>query len=184
MAGIKKEVAEILTGVPERLQNKWQLRDDTYFSDNSEFGAQKAMKNLEESSWWSKHLSKTMFTIYFVMIIAVSLLSLMALFVSLNSKIDAAYIPKVSKIVMSSIMVLFSIGSLKLMMGYLKFHRKAETIETAAKLKQKHTDLSEIEALRLWNEYHISRAFVPLIPDKIWKLRQKRLNELWDAGAE
>jgi hypothetical protein len=180
----KKEVAEVLVSVPERLQRKWKLRDDTYFFSKENVGAKRAMSNLEESSWWSKHLAIFTFYIYFSAIAFVVLLSFIALHASLTFNPGLTYIPKISKIVMSSIMLLFSIGSIKIMIGYSKFHRRAEIFESLAKEKQKQTCLSDIEAIRLWSEYHIARASSPLIPTVFWKFRRNRLNQLRESCVE
>ena len=180
----RKDVAEVLVSVPGRLQSKWQLNEESYFISKDAVGTIKALANLEESSWWSKHLSIFCFYLYLAIVCLVLLLSIVAMYVSLNTRLDTITISKISKIVISSMMLLFSIGTIKQMIGHFKFHSKSEQYEMLAKEKLKSQSLTEAESIRIWSEYQIARASSPLIPTWVWNVNKDRLNELRRAGSE
>lgn len=176
-----KEVSDTLLKLPWSLQKKISsLPEDKYFMSDSEVGPLKSLENLEEAAWWSKHLSKITLNFCLLIIFVAVLLTGVTLYVSINCNLDQQYIPKVSKIVTSSIMVLFSIGLVKTAMGYFKFHTKSEQIDVCLPDKIKFTTHSVPECIKLWSEYHVARASAPLIPTIIWKWNKDRLNHLWE----
>ena len=177
-----KEVSDILLKLPLSLQKKIStLPEEKYFMSETEVGPLKSFENLEESAWWSKHLSKITLNFCLLIIFVVVLLSGVTLYVSINCNLDQQYIPKVSKIVTSSIMVLFSIGLFKTAMGYFKFHTKSEQIDGCLSDKIKSAMHFVPDCIKLWSEYHVARASAPLIPTIIWEKNKERLNHLWEV---
>ena len=175
----KKDLTDILLELPQHIDDEVQaITAENYFMSSTEIGSVKALENLEESTWWSKHLSKIAWRYYVGIIVFVLSLSFISLYVSVNISVNQLYIPQISKIITSSIMVLFSIGFVRIAIGYSRFHKKAEQIDLILPDKIKSTTLGDPECVKLWSEYHIARASSPLIPSIIWKLNEKRLNAL------
>lgn len=176
-----KEITDILLKLPWKLQQKISsLPGENYFMSGSEVGPVKALENLEESAWWSKHLSKIAFNYCLIIISIVVILSGAALYISVNCNLDQQYIPKISKIITSSIMVLFSIGFIKTSIGYFKFHTKSEQVDILLPEKIKSATVSVPECVKMWSEYQVARAAAPLIPTIIWEKNKERLNHLWE----
>jgi len=167
--------------LPKKLQEKiFTLPEEKYFASDTEVGSSKSLENLEESAWWSKHLSKITYNICLAIIFVVVIVSVAALYMALNYNVDHQYIPKVSKIITSSIMVLFSIGLFKTAIGYYKFHIRSEQIDTCLPDKIKSKTLSVQDCIKMWSEYHVARASAPLIPTIVWEKNKDRLNHLWE----
>lgn len=175
----KKDLTDVLLELPQHIEEKVKATPaEDYFMSSTDFGPVKALENLEESAWWSKHLTKIAWK-YCVGIIAfVLLLSFVSLYISINLSVKNLYIPQISKIITSSIMVLFSIGFVRTAIGYSRFRKKAGQIDSILPDKIKSTTLGDPECIKLWSEYHIARASSPLIPSIIWEMNEKRLNTL------
>lgn len=176
-----KEISDILLKLPWKLQKKIStLPEEKYFMSDTEVGPLKSLENLEESAWWSKHLAKITYNFCVLIILFVVLVSVATLYVALNCNIDQQYVPKMSKIITSSIMVLFSIGLFRTAIGYFKFHTKSEQIDVCLPDKIKSQTPTIPECIKMWSEYHVARASAPLIPTIIWEKNKDRLNHLWE----
>ena len=74
-----------------------------------------------------------------------------------------------------------SYGLIRLAVGYFSFSQKSKQIkEKAESLLEVQCD-KEVSAIKLWQDYHLSRASAPLLPTWIWWLREKKLNALFKA---
>ena len=174
-----KDISDILLTVPVKLANEVESTpEEAYFMSDKSVGTVKSLENLEESSWWSKHLAKIAFNYCIGIIIFIVVAIIIALIISLNCTSDIQKIPKISKIITSTIMVLFSIGFVKTAIGYFRFHLKSETIDSLIPDKIKSASLEVSDCVKLWSEYHIARVSAPLIPSIIWESNKARLNEL------
>jgi hypothetical protein len=75
-------------------------------------------------------------------------------------------------------MLMLSLGLVRLTLGYNDFKNKAQRVdERAAELL--NYECGEIDAVKLYSDYHLDRAIAPLIPDRVRKWNRDRLNELW-----
>ena len=195
----KSEFADLLARYPGNLDKMTGSGKGSYFASTEPPGIKRALQNLCESSWWSMHLSESMFKIFMVVIIAIIVGCIVLLNVSVESLPTTASTAgayqssqaaqsthdvvsaSVVKIVTSSLLFLVSYGLIRLACGYYSFSQKSRQIkEKAEALLEANCD-KEVSVIKLWQDYHLSRASAPLLPSWIWWCRQKRLNELFKA---
>jgi hypothetical protein len=82
------------------------------------------------------------------------------------------------RVVTSALMLVLSLGLVRLTLAYYQFSRKAELIERDAG-RQLKTAPDKLEAVKSWHDYQVARAGAPLIPSSLWKWMNKDLNEAW-----
>lgn len=155
-------------------------REGNYFASKSDPGTERALQNLRESCWWSKHLSRSMAWMTLMGILLLILGCFIILLVAVASVPDLKTAADIVRIVTSSLMLLFSFGLLRLWFGYYNFGSKAERIEgLAISLQKADKAPDQHEVVKLWNDYHLSRASAPVLPTWLWNNQQVRLNALW-----
>lgn len=152
-----------------------------YFASQHEKPLLKALENLQESAWWSKHLASRVGFIYLVVTAVIVLVSFAILFVSIETVHSFALLQNIARVVTSTIMLLFSLKFIRLTADYFNFSKKAEQIESRTEHLFKTKKLNEMQVVRLFYEYQLSRAYSPLIPTWVWKSMNAELNELWIA---
>jgi formate/nitrite transporter FocA (FNT family) len=84
----------------------------------------------------------------------------------------------VARIVSSVLMLLLSMGIIKLAIGYSSLGKNSTRSEAAAE-RALETTPDELGAFKVISDYHLSRAVGPIIPTWIWRLREKNLNQTW-----
>jgi hypothetical protein len=177
----KAEMSDILARTPAKLRGKIQPegRREDYFASKDEHGPKRALKNIQESAWWSKHLAEKMgqYTFAFTVVCVVGSLFIHGVSLSTVANLDA--LSGIGRVVTSVLMLLLSLGLIRLTLNYYGFSRKAQNAEERASELLKY-GFGDMEAVKVYNEYHLSRASAPLIPDQVWKWNQKHLNELWE----
>lgn len=151
----------------------------TYFASTSGVGWRRALENLEESAWWSKHLSKRMAALLFWVAVIVISLGFSILILAFQSTTAPGTAEQVSQIVIALLVFLFSNGYLRLAIDYKTFADAAQQIELQAEQQLKRDVTEETEVILLQHDYQIARAQSPLIPDRIYRLMEPALNELW-----
>ncbi|NTW01906.1 MAG: hypothetical protein HGA19_11555 [Oscillochloris sp.] len=57
--------------------------------------------------------------------------------------------------------------------------RKLGELVSRRQRVQKETQLPDVQAIKLLHEYQIARAGAPMLPDWLWSLMQRELNDLW-----
>lgn len=170
----------------------------SYFASDEPAGPKRAVENLRESAWWSMHLAESMFWQSVVVIVGIFVGCLMLLNASVGSLAQPQTTTSTSqaatqqsieakqgvsaqtvKIVTSAILSIFSYGLLKFATGYYSFSAKSKQVKDSAELLIKSAHIDEIQAIKLWQEYHLAREAAPIIPTWIWKQRERKLNALW-----
>lgn len=171
-----------------------------YFASNHPPGPLRAVENLEESAWWSMHLSETMGWISTGVIVLTIIGCIFLLNISLHDvseatkQVGSALVANTSsdenskavsagivKAVTSIMLFVFSYGLFKLACGYFLFSKKAEQLAEKAESIQKGGTPDQIEVIKMWQEYHLARESAPIIPNWVWKIREEKLNLLWKA---
>ena len=175
----------------------------SYFASKENPGPRRAIENLRESSWWSLHLAESMWWISISIIILVIFGCFFLLNVSLddvsqasaqvavgtqsgtqaiskNPTITQAVNSSVVKVVTTTVLFVFSYGLFRFAIGYFAFKEKAQKIREKTDQLLEKSDVDQVEAIKLWQEYHLARESSPIIPSWIWRLRQKKLNALWN----
>jgi hypothetical protein len=177
-----EEMSDLVVDCPSRLRRRVPPpTDDNYFASKQTVGVVKGLENLQESAWWTKHLVKRMGHLTLFLTIAVTLLSLLVLLVSIHAlRGNEEALATVGRVVTSALMLILSLGLVRLTLAYYQFGKKADLIEReAGRLLKAGAD--ELEAVKLWHDYQVSRATAPLIPSSLWRWMNKDLNEAWLA---
>ena len=171
----------------------------SYFASDEAPGPKRAVENLRESAWWSMHLAESMLWRSIIVIIGIVVGCMMLLNASVGDlvqsqatpstistaapqlEIKSGAIAQTVKIVTSAILFIFSYGLLKFAMGYHAFSTKSKQIKDSAESFINSGQIDEIQAIKLWQDYHLAREASPIIPTWIWRQREKRLNALWNC---
>ena len=176
-----EEMSDLIVDCPTRLRRRIPPpSDDGYFASNEAVGTARALDNLQEASWWSKHLARRMGHITLGITIGLILASFIVHLISINSVRDFDTLTSIGRVVTSALMLVLSLGLIRLTVGYYNFAKKAEQAERdAIRLLKSNPD--ELDAVKAWQEYHVSRAAAPLIPSVLWRRMNKDLNEAWSV---
>lgn len=175
------EISDLLARCPSSLDKLVfsKALEEPYFSSKEGVGAKKALENITESAWWSKHLAGSMRQYYLAVTCILTLFSIVILIFSIQTIKDVDTIASLGKIVTSTLMLIFSLGLLRAVLGYHNFNNNAERIEQKAESLLASSAFEELDAIKVMNEYHIARNSAPLIPSWFWKLKRDNLNEAW-----
>ncbi len=170
----------------------------TFFASDKQPGPMRALENLRESAWWSMHLSETMGWVFLTAILLVVFGCIFLLNVSVqdfsqattpgvlqgasNTSLSApAVSASVVKVVTSGVLFVFWYGLFRFATGYFSFAGKSRQIVDQAEGLLEHAPTDEVQAIKLWQDYHLARDAAPLIPKWIWKFREKKLNKIWTS---
>ena len=151
---------------------------EPYFASTDPPGPVRALRNVAESAWWTKHLSCSMAVLCQNTVIAGSLISFVSLIVTLQATSAHSAQVNVARIVTSLLMLFLSLGLIKLAIGYTCLNKSSASSEAAAERALKEAP-EELAAFKVMYDYHLNRAAGPLIPTWIWKLRRDELNQAW-----
>ncbi len=174
-------MSDLIVDCPARLRRRIPPQnDDDYFASTEVAGSSRALDNLQESSWWSKHLARRMGHLTFGITIGLTVASLTVLLISINSVQSFDTLTSIGRVVTSGLILILSLGLVRLTVGYYHFGKKAEQSEREA-IRLLTSDSDELAAVKAWHEYYVSRAEAPLIPSLLWRYMNKDLNELWRA---
>lgn len=153
---------------------------DNYFATSENTGWRRAMHNLQESAWWSKHLAKYMGKYCFTLTIVLAVISILTLVFSALLIPATEQLTNISRIVIGVLLLIVSLGLIPLTINYFNFSTKAEKSEHLATELLKSNSDNIIQAIKAFNEYHLARASAPLLPTWLWKWKNKALNEAWN----
>jgi hypothetical protein len=176
----KSELSDILARTPIKLKARIppEGEREAYFASRNDVGPCRAAQNVQESAWWSKHLAEKMGLYTFTWTIAATVGSLLILVTSVGTVQNFELLAGVGRVVTAVLMLILSLGLVRLTLGYYAFNRKAQRAEERANELLRH-GCEEIEAVKLYNDYHLDRAVAPLVPDQVWRWNQSQLNDLW-----
>lgn len=175
------DIADAVVSLSRKGQSKFENDENStaYFASATDLGWRRAMENLQESAWWSKHLARSMGSIMFIITIILSVISvLLLIFFSLMSP-TAGTLTTVNRIVISVLLLTVSLGLIPLARNYNSFSQRCAVSEgTSTDLLRSDND-ETVSAIKAWNEYHLARATAPLIPSRLWKWKEQYLNKAW-----
>lgn len=178
----RNAVSDIMVGLSENLRDEASVSNisQPYFASQAPKSIRRIMENLEESAWWTKHLSSKMatYSLLFVFIMLIS--SFFALVITLHSATNQPFERNVARAMVSVIAFLFTGGMIKLWLDYRQLNRQANrTEDIACQLLDSAEEPNLVDAARVLNEYHIARASSPLIPDWVFKQSRSNLDDMW-----
>ncbi len=151
---------------------------EAYFASTEPPGPRRALKNVSESAWWTKHLAGNMTIICSTTVIVGVIVSFGILIMAIQATGTHTTQVSVARIVTSILMLLLSMGIIKLAISYSSLGKNSARSEAAAE-RALETTPDELGAFKVVSDYHLSRAVGPIIPTWIWRLRQKNLNQTW-----
>lgn len=190
----KKELADYLARFTGKLDPLCGKAKGSYFASQEPAGTKRALQNLRESAWWSMHLGESMGWVFALLILLIIGGSIFLLNVSIITiPLTPAQTPPtngglaplevvnagVIKIVTSVLLFIISYGLLKLAVGYFSFASQSRQIREKAEALQDSDCSDQVAAIKLWQDYHLARGAAPLLPNWIWKAREKKLNSLF-----
>lgn len=176
----EKEKADLILEVSKTVKNAGLGKEDLpYFDSREEVSARRAVENLNQSAWYTKHLARKMSGFLFVLS-AITLGLFVLTLVVFHSLHFQRWEATVGRILVTVIALLIAYGYLRIGFQYRSFSSQAEKAnESASRLLDLET-LTEIQAIRILHEYQIARAMAPLIPDWLWRREKTELNRLWE----
>lgn len=174
------EMSDYVMRSPARLRKSLPTSapEENYFASSEVSAPVRAVENVQESSWWSKHLAERMGHLCLTATCLLLLGSILILVVSIDTVRSFTSLSNIGRVVTSALMLVFSLGLLKLMFGYYGFSKKAARVEQAAEHLLK-SGCEERDAVKLLHEYQVARATSPLIPTQLWKWMRDDLNDQW-----
>jgi len=152
---------------------------EPYFLSTELQGPVRALENVSESAWWSKHLAERMRSYCIVLMATGLVVSVIVLIVALQTVGQSDVRASVARIVAALLMFLFSAGVVRLGMGYHELAKSAERSEQDAINMNKSGEPKLVDTLRVMSEYHLARAVGPLIPTWVWNCHRDELNAVW-----
>jgi len=151
---------------------------EPYFASTDPPGPARALRNVSESAWWTKHLSERMATYCWSTVILGVIGSFASLIVTLQATSTHTAQVNVARIVTAFLMLFLSLGLIKLAIGYSGLSKNSASSEAAAE-RALQTTPEELAAFKVMYDYHLNRAAGPLIPTWIWNMREGELNQTW-----
>ena len=153
---------------------------NAYFASTEPPGAIRALQNVSESAWWTKHNAERMGTICWAIVCIGVIISFVSLIVTLQGTGDHTAQVNAARIVTAFLMLFLSLGIVKLAIGYSSLSKNSASSEAAAERMLHAKDaINELDAFKVMYEYHLGRAVGPIIPTWLWKLRQEHLDRTW-----
>lgn len=152
-----------------------------YFGSKQPQGPNRAVENVQESAWWAKHIAKRASVFYTGIIILLIIISTSTFILSIEAIKSFNVLSNISRVVTSLLMLIFSLDLLRMAYSYWKYSEKASSIEEQAERLLNDVAITESQAIKLIQEYHLAHVQAPLNPSWIWKLMRNDLNELWAA---
>ncbi len=176
----EQEKADLILEVSNTVKKAgFGTEDSTYFDSREDVSARRAVENLNQSAWYTKHLARKMSGFLFTLS-AISLGLFVLTLVVFHSLPFQRWEATVGRILVTVVALLIAYGYLRIGFQYRSLSSQAENAnESASRLLDLET-LTEIQAIRILHEYQIARAMAPLIPDWLWKREKTELNRLWE----
>jgi hypothetical protein len=180
-----REISDILVRAPKKVKKSARTNEVyTYFASTKNMGIEKLLENLEESAWWSKHQARRMSLYVGAFGVVTLAIAVVTLVISLRSALSISVANSIAGIATSLIVFIFSGDYIRLAFDYGLFSNQARGYEEKAFQLRRDGKISDIEAIKLFNDYQIDRAGSPLLPTWLWKSMNKELNELWEERLQ
>ena len=174
-----KEIAELLLKVPGRFRQNFSPEiTEQYFASQEPAGPRRAIENVLESAWWSKHLAQKVGFRYQVITWVMVIFSFAVLVISIQTVQNFDQLASIGRTITAFVMWIFSFGVFKLAHSYSGFSSKAARIEERAEELLKAEPTKE-DAITLIYDYQMTRMIAPMIPTWAYNSMQDELNRLW-----
>lgn len=158
-----------------------QRAAESYFASTQKPGARRAVENVRESAWWSKHIAERSGQICFAATVLLLLPAIVTVSVVLQTVNEMNTAVAVSRVATGVFLLLPTLGLARLCHSYFDFSRKAGASEAQASALLEQTEIADSDAIKLMTEYHLARATAPMLPSLLWKRMRDHLNHVWEA---
>ncbi len=129
------ELADAVATLPDRARKRLHkaIQAEDYFGSTEPAGRKRAMQNLQESAWWSKHLAGSMASNYCLALTMIGLLSgsIVMLVVSYLIVSSTEPLASVSRVAISVLLLIVSLGLIPLTINYRTFATRCRKSETS-----------------------------------------------------
>ncbi len=175
------ELSDLLMRSPSKVDKLVIAKalSEEYFASKEPPGTRRALENLQESAWWSKHLSERMRNYYLAGTCLLVASAVLVLLISVQAIDNKQTLSSLGRIVTSVLTLVFSLNLFRSVLGYHNFSVKAGQIEKSCENLLASQGVQESEAIKLMSEYQIARASAPLIPTWLWNRMEGELNATW-----
>jgi len=177
----KAELSDVFVDAGAKMRKRTPAKndDEKYFASKDPIGTQRALENIQESAWWTKHLAHKMFCYLLAGTVTTMVLAIVLLIVTVGTVSDFQVLAGVGRVVMAVVMLIVSLGLVRLTNSYYQANQMSQHAESRATELMSHST-NQVEVIKLYSEYHLNRATAPLIPNRMWKWNRETLNELWN----
>jgi len=177
----RAELSDLLMRSPSKVDKLVVAKalSEEYFASEEPPGTLRALENLQESAWWSKHLSERMRSYYLAGTCLLVAIAVLVLLVSIQTIDDKQTLSSLGRIVTSVLTLVFSLNLFRSVLGYHNFSVKAGQIEKSTENLLASQGVQESEVIKLMSEYQLARASAPLLPTWLWNRMEDELNATW-----
>jgi len=175
------DMLDIIYAAPRKTKKKLRegIEKDSYFASERALGPQKAIENLQESVWYTMNQAKSMSIMYFVLILALLMFSVVALLIVFNQIDDIGIRYQISRIISASLLLIVSLNMIRTALAYFKAYQECRQVNVVTNSLLQSTQVTEVDALKQWYEYQLKRASTPLMPEWLWKIKKDDLEKAW-----
>src|SRR3990167_4626571 len=101
----RAEVSDLLIQSPRKLREQLSapVSEEAYFASVQTKGAKRAIENMQESAWWSKHLARTAGNFYSAIITILIIGSIVLLILSIETIRDFDLLANIGRVVTSTL---------------------------------------------------------------------------------
>jgi hypothetical protein len=177
----RAELSDLLMRSPSKVDKLVVAKalSEEYFASEEPPGTLRALENLQESAWWSKHLSERMRSYYLAGTCLLVGIAVLVLLISIQTIDDKQTLSSLGRIVTSVLTLVFSLNLFRSVLGYHNFSVKAGQIEKSTENLLASQGVHESEVIKLMSEYQLARASAPLLPTWLWNRMEDKLNATW-----
>ncbi len=169
----------ILEAPPTAKKKAYGPEESPYFDSTEAISPRRAIENLKQSAWYTRHLAKEMAKYMFAFSVLVFALAVFFMVVAFQSPLLQEWGPRIGRIVSAVLVFMVASGYVRLGFRYLTFSQNAERINDRGTQLWKLEALTDIQAIQVLHEYQIARVTAPMIPDWLWRRKEEELNRLW-----
>jgi hypothetical protein len=149
-------------------------------------GPRRAVENVQESAWWSRHLScKIVFYIgVFLGLIVIGAFFGLSISIGMlkatTVRQSGSFVQNIGGIICAALAFVFSINLVRLLADFLEFSTEAtDTLRRCIELL-KSAEITDRDALSVVHDYQTARNAAPLLPTFVWKRHGDHLREQWE----
>ena len=157
----------------------YEHEESPYFDSLEAVSPKRAVENLTQSAWYTRHLARKMAKIVFTFSAIIIVISVTLLVVALQSPPLQLWGTAIGHMVITVLVFIVASGYVRLGFRYRVLSQQAERFTDRGKQLCKLETLSERQSIQLLHEYQIARVTAPMIPDWLWRKSEAELNKLW-----